>query len=358
MNDQYPASPTPGQPDPLDGQQSAWSGGEGSSGRFGKRPRGPFSSAESNDGPFSSGGTTSLFHPGRKQAKSAWGTSVPNVQRPVSGQAGYQGQGQRAAGAAAGAGAALGSPAMNAYPAASGYPGQGGYNSSSAPGSAGAIAGTLAGVGAGAGYRNLGRRNRSAGPRFFVALVFIVISLVISFGGGLIAFFTNDDPSPAPVPTFSMPSPLPGTDGDPTPNPNNGQNADGSVTVGVWKVEKLEFLPDATERLAQVSDLPELDSGFRFAGIKMRFTNESNDAASPGNDVGVTVHYGDGGGDRSWEEMTILEADSVQGLDEVEPGESTEGWFYVQVPLSYTGGALGFFDYEGVANVESQVTLP
>ncbi len=343
MNDQYPASPTPGRPDR---QQSAWNGGQGASGGFGKRNPGPFSSAESDSGPFSSGGTTSLFHSGRKQAKSAWGTPVPHVQGSASGQQGYPGQGGRAAGTAPE------SQSTNAYPTASSYSGQGGYNAPSAPGTFGAHAG--------AGYRNLGRQPRSAAPRFALAFVVVVISMVISLGAGVVSFFTNDDPTPAPVPipTFSSPSPLPGTNEDPTPNPSNGQNADGSVTVGVWKVEKLEFLPDATERLAGVADLPELDQGFRFAALKMRFTNEGAVAASPGRDVGVTVYYGDGGGDRSWEEMTIREADSVQSLEEVAPGQSVEGWYYVQVPLDYTGGALAFFDYDGVANVESELTLP
>ncbi len=318
MNDQYPAS---------DWQQSAWNGGDGASGGPGKRSRGPFSSPESNSGPFSSGGTTSLFHSGRKQAKSAWGTPVPNAQKPASGQAG-------------------------------GY--QGGYNAYSAPGTPGTPSAPGSIAGAGAGYRNLGRQRRSAGSRFVLALIIMAVSLVISFGAGVVSFFTAADPTPTPVPvpTFSTPSPVPGTDGDPTPNPKNGQNADGSVTVGVWRVEKLEFLPDATERLAQVSDLPELDKGFRFAALKMRFTNEGSEAASPGRDVGVTVYYGDGGGDRSWEEMTIREAGSVQGLGDVAPGQSAEGWYYFQVPVSYAGGALGFFDYQGVANVESTLTLP
>lgn len=88
MNDQYPASPTPGQPDRRKPQRSAWNGGEKSSGSFGKSggqsSGNPFSSPESNSGPFSSGGTTSLFHSGLKQMKSAWGTPVPDVQGAAS----------------------------------------------------------------------------------------------------------------------------------------------------------------------------------------------------------------------------------------------------------------------------------
>lgn len=318
MNDQYPASPNPGQPDRRNSQQSAWGGGENAPGGFGKRPLGPFSSPESNSGPFSSGGTTSLFQSGRKQDKSAWGTPVPDAQRPA-----------------------------NDYSRRSGYDGY------AAPGSPGDGAGRHGGK-----NKNLQRQGSSAGPRFVIGLVIIVVSMVISFGAGLVSFFSDDDPTPVPRPTFSSPIPAPHTSGVSIPNPLNGQNADGSVTVGVWRVEKVEFLPDATERLANISDLPELDEGFRFAGVKMRFINEGSEVRSPAYDVGVTVYYGDGGGDRSWEEMSIRAADSVRGLGDIEPGTSVEGWYYVQVPLNYVGGKIAFFDYEGVTNIESDMMLP
>ena len=329
MNDQYPASPTPGQPDRRKAQHSAWNGGEKSSGSFGKsgaqRSSGPFSSPESNSGPFSSGGgTTSFFHSGRKQTKSAWGTPVPNAQVP--GQA--------------------------APPVANEYSGQNGYNPYAAAGSSGGD------MGRSAGYKSMRTSRRSASSRFVIALVIIAILLIISFGAGLAAFFSDDDPAPAPIPTFSDPAPLPSTGSVPTANPNNGQNTDGSVTVGVWRVEKVEFLPDASERLANVSELSELEPGFHFAAVKMRFTNEGDVARSPAYDVGVTVYYGDGGGDRSWEEMTIRDADSVRGLDDIAPGASVEGWYYVQVPQNYTGGELAFFDYDAAENVESDMTLP
>ncbi len=336
MNDQYPASPTPGQPDRRKPQRSAWNGGEKSSGSFGKSggqsSGNPFSSPESNSGPFSSGGTTSLFHSGLKQTKSAWGTPVPDV------------QGAASQGAAAG---------QAGHPVASGYSGQSGYNPYAASGSSGGDTGLSA------GYKNLRRLRPSAGSRFAVTLVIIVVSMVISFAAGLISFFSDDDdPAPVPIPTFSAPAPLPSIDDVPTANPNNGQNTDGSVTVGVWRVEKVEFLPDASGRLANVSELPELEPGFRFAALKMRFTNEGDVARSPAYDVGVTVYYGDGGGDRSWEEMTIREADSVRGLDDIAPGASVEGWYYVQVPQNYTGGKLAFFDYDAAENVESDLMLP
>ncbi|MFT3944219.1 MAG: hypothetical protein QM705_10430 [Ancrocorticia sp.] len=335
MNDQYPASPTPGQPDRRGSQRSAWRVEKSSSGSFGRSggqgPSSPFSTPESNSGPFSSGGTTSLFHSGRKQAKSAWGTPVPDAQGP-----------------------------------GSNYAGQGGYGGQAAPRNPGAGGGAGVGMGAGTGYRNLSKPRPMTGGRFAFTLIGVIVTVVISFGAGLVSFFTDDDPEPAPIPSFSMPPlptfnapvPVPSVDGTSTPNPNNGQNEDGSVTVGAWRVEKVEFLPDATERLKGVAELPELDKGFRFAGVKMRFTNEGDVARSPAYEVGITAYYGPGGGDRSWEEMSIHDADSVRGLGDVEPGASIEGWYYVQLPEDYTGGKLAFFDYEGSANVESDMELP
>lgn len=341
MNNQYPASPTPGQPDPNQsdpwqssqwqnylarqgqgyGQNpdqpdgSAYSAGQFSPGgdAFGAGSSGVFGGGAGAGGPFSSGGTTSFFGSGSSKETSAWGTPVPG------GRPAYGGGAQ--------------------VPPIPGAP-----------------------------YRNYNTRNSRRRSPLGMALGALLVVVMLGLG----AFFAiregdQPDAAPAPSPTasqFTNPAPAPTADVTTEPSttstdstgPVNGQNADGSVTVGTWKVEKLEFLPDASEKLANIEEPVAMEPGHHMAGIKMRFTNNGAQALSPAYSVGVTVYFDNG--DRAWEEMSINEAESVQSLEAINPGESVEGWFYAQVPDGYAGGDLGFFDYDNSRNVESDLTLP
>lgn len=340
MNNQYPPSPAPGQPNPNQGnagQPNQWqdylarrgqgygqnpdqpSGSAYSAGQFspagdafGASSSGIFGGGVADSGPFSSGGTTSFFGSGGQKQTSAWGT-------PVGGNNAGGGQ----------------------------VPPPGGPYSN---------------------YYN--PRNRRQSSSMGVVIVVILVVAMIAVGAFFVARDNNgreEDPVPlptssqssAPTPSATQTSGVPTNPGDdltPTSGAVNGQNEDGSVTVGSWKVEKLEFLPDASERLVNLEEPVEAEPSHHFAGIKMRFTNNGAVASSPAFNVGITVYFGDG--DRAWEEMSIYEAESVQSLEPIEPGESIEGWFYAQVPEGYTGGELGFFDYDNSENVDSDLTLP
>lgn len=362
MNNQYPASPTPGQPDPNWGdhwqmgqdqnyfaQQGSGQGdnpnyfanAHNNAGKqtpggdaFGSGSSGIFGRGSAPSGPFSDGGTTSFFGAGGQPDRSAWGSPVPNANAG----SGNQGYGNSGHGGGYGGGNPL-PPAGGSY---------NNYNN----------------------YNAMSSRNRSS-IRVVVGVVIALVLLGVGIFFGFRGVGNDGDPKPSVGSSESAnptPSPTQESSGTAAPNssapeeePNpsgniNGQNADGSVTVGAWKVEKLEFLPDATQQLANISTPVEVKPGHHFAGIKMRFTNTGTEAATPAFGVGITVYFD--GGDREWEEMSIREADAVQGLEPIQPGEIVDGWFYVQVPDGYTGGELGFFDYEGSANVDSDLTLP
>ena len=168
----------------------------------------------------------------------------------------------------------------------------------------------------------------------------------------IITAIPTADPLPTlgPVPTIG---PIPTL--DPSPTNSNGQNADGSVNVGQWKVEFLEFKRDASDDVAKANqDVTAPESGRQWAAAKVRLTNTGSQAAPP-SDVGITLNTDSG--EEIWEEFGFHNPESVRGIDSTEPGKSVEAWFYMDIPSDMTSASVSFFDYNDPGNVDTDITV-
>ncbi|GEM_PF-4511741 len=201
-----------------------------------------------------------------------------------------------------------------------------------------------------------------------VAVIAIVIGVL--FATGVVG--DSDDPEPTPTPSVTIapqPTTAAPTTEEPTQAPTsdpttpgttsntNGQNADGSVNVGQWKVEFIEFQKDGADQVAKTGDADqiELEDGRQWAAAKVKLTNMGDTAASPSSEVGITLNTDND--QEIWEEFSFYGDESVRGLDEIQPGDSEESWFYMDIPSDMESADVRFFDYTVPENVDTDITV-
>ena len=199
-----------------------------------------------------------------------------------------------------------------------------------------------------------------------VAVIAIVIGVL--FATGVVGGSDDAEPTPTPsvtiapqpttaAPTTEAPSPTPDATTPGTTSNTNGQNADGSVNVGQWKVEFIEFQKDGADQVAKTGDADqiELEDGRQWAAAKVKLTNMGDTAASPSSEVGITLNTDND--QEIWEEFSFYGDESVRGLDEIQPGDSEESWFYMDIPSDMESADVRFFDYTVPENVDTDITV-
>ena len=199
-----------------------------------------------------------------------------------------------------------------------------------------------------------------------VAVIAIVIGVL--FATGVVGGSDDAEPTPTPsvtiapqpttaAPTTEAPSPTPDATTPGTTSNTNGQNADGSVNVGQWKVEFIEFQKDGADQVAKTGeeDVKPLKDGFQWAAAKVKLTNMGDTTASP-SEVGITLNTDTN--EEVWEELSGFHGDeSVRGLEDLQPGDSAESWYYLQIPSDMESAGVRFFDYTVPENVDTDITV-
>ena len=156
-------------------------------------------------------------------------------------------------------------------------------------------------------------------------------------------------PLPSPTPTVPDPTtPPPSTDPSPGGGAGSGIN-EGSVDVAYWQVEVVDYNPDANDILAEGFSAATPAAGNKFIGVQLQMTNNGSEAADPYLDMFMSL-TDDSLTELYSEKNTFDRDDTVISIGNVEPGQSSEGWVFFEVPEDFSSGALDIMDFDDSMN--------